>query len=54
MNNRGKLAVFLLACAMGLAAQAQEWPAKPVRVIVPAPPGSSLDLIARTLADRLP
>jgi tripartite-type tricarboxylate transporter receptor subunit TctC len=53
MNNRGKLAVFLLACAMSLAAQAQEWPAKPVRVIVPAPPGSSLDLIARTLADRL-
>jgi tripartite-type tricarboxylate transporter receptor subunit TctC len=53
MNNAGKLAVFLLACAMGLGAQAQEWPAKPVRVIVPAPPGSSLDLIARTLADRL-
>ena len=55
MNNRRKLAVavFLLACAMSLAAQAQEWPAKPVRVIVPAPPGSSLDLIARTLADRL-
>ena len=55
MNNRGKIAVgvFLLACAMSLAAQAQEWPAKPVRVIVPAPPGSSLDLIARTLADRL-
>jgi tripartite-type tricarboxylate transporter receptor subunit TctC len=55
MNNRGKLAVavFLLACAMRLAAQAQEWPAKPVRVIVPAPPGSSLDLIARTMAGRL-
>ncbi|WP_431112647.1 Bug family tripartite tricarboxylate transporter substrate binding protein [Variovorax paradoxus] len=53
MNHKSKLAVFLLACAMSLGAQAQEWPARPVRVIVPAPPGSSLDLIARTLADRL-
>jgi tripartite-type tricarboxylate transporter receptor subunit TctC len=51
--NKHKLAVFLLACMGSLAASAQEWPAKPVRVIVPAPAGSSLDLIARTLAERL-
>lgn len=48
-----KLAAFLLACASAVGAFAQEWPAKPVRVIVPAPAGSSLDLIVRTLADRL-
>ncbi|MDQ0570980.1 tripartite-type tricarboxylate transporter receptor subunit TctC [Variovorax paradoxus] len=53
MNNRSKLAACLLAGAMSVGASAQEWPTKPVRVIVPAPPGSSLDLIARTLADRL-
>ena len=34
-------------------AQASTWPDKPVRVVVPAPPGSSLDIIVRTLADKL-
>jgi tripartite-type tricarboxylate transporter receptor subunit TctC len=47
------IAIFLLACAWAAGASAQDWPSKPVRVIVPAPAGSSLDLIARTLADRL-
>ena len=53
MNKKSRLAAFLLACASAMAASAQEWPTKPVRVVVPAPAGSSLDLIARTLADRL-
>jgi tripartite-type tricarboxylate transporter receptor subunit TctC len=48
-----KLATFLLATLLALGAWAQEWPARPVRIVVPAPAGSSLDLIARTLADRL-
>ena len=46
-----RLAIFLLAC--GLGAMAQAWPAKPVRVLVPAPAGSSLDIIVRTLGDKL-
>ena len=29
------------------------WPDKPVRVVVPAPAGSSLDIIVRTLGDKL-
>ena len=45
------------ACACtGLAvapARAQTWPDKPVRVIVPAPAGSSLDVIVRTLGEKL-
>ncbi|KQX19934.1 hypothetical protein ASD05_19430 [Variovorax sp. Root434] len=45
--------MLLLASVLAAGAWAQDWPAKPVRVIVPAPAGSSLDLIARTLADRL-
>jgi tripartite-type tricarboxylate transporter receptor subunit TctC len=32
---------------------AQAWPAKPVRFIVPYPPGGSTDVAARVLADKL-
>ncbi|KQW54430.1 Bug family tripartite tricarboxylate transporter substrate binding protein [Variovorax sp. Root411] len=53
MKKNYKLAILLLASLLAASAWAQDWPAKPVRVIVPAPAGSSLDLIARTLADRL-
>jgi tripartite-type tricarboxylate transporter receptor subunit TctC len=47
---------FLIAAAMGCVgpiALAQSWPTKPVRIVVPAPAGSSLDIIARLLGDRL-
>src|SRR6202022_2941338 len=35
------------------AAQAQSWPSQPVHVIVPASPGSSLDVVARVLGEQL-
>ncbi|MBN8486824.1 MAG: tripartite tricarboxylate transporter substrate binding protein [Burkholderiales bacterium] len=41
-----------LVCAPLVHAQSA-WPAKPVRIVVPAPAGSSLDIIARLLGDRL-
>ena len=44
------------ACAFGLstwAVQAETWPTKPVKVVVPAPAGSSLDVIVRGMADTL-
>ncbi|HEX2198885.1 MAG TPA: tripartite tricarboxylate transporter substrate binding protein [Burkholderiales bacterium] len=44
--------LLLLLLAAG-AAHAQSWPAKPVRFIVPYPPGGSTDLAARTVAERL-
>jgi tripartite-type tricarboxylate transporter receptor subunit TctC len=48
-----RLALFLVACCLGTGAMAQAWPARPVRVLVPAPAGSSLDIIVRTLGDPL-
>ena len=35
------------------AAAAQPWPGKPVRIIVPYPPGGTVDVVARTLAQQL-
>lgn len=35
------------------AAQAQAWPSKPVRAIVPFTPGSGTDISARSMSDRL-
>jgi tripartite-type tricarboxylate transporter receptor subunit TctC len=44
---------FLFALSLGAAVHAQAWPNKPVHIVVPAPPGSSLDIIARALGDKL-
>jgi tripartite-type tricarboxylate transporter receptor subunit TctC len=46
----------LLAAALLLAssAMAQTWPARPLRYIVPFPPGAFNDTLARTLAAELP
>ena len=46
------LITALIALAAHTAA-AQGWPDRPVRVLVPAPPGSSLDVIVRLLGDKL-
>src|SRR5262245_32977811 len=43
--------IGLLAAA--LPASAQDWPAKPVRIMVPFGPGSTPDVVARLIADEL-
>jgi len=48
-----RLAVLLAAVLLPLAAQAQDYPSKPIRFIVPFPPGGSSDLIARAIAPRM-
>ncbi len=56
LDRRGVLAAFG-ALALGAAprhgALAQTWPARPIRLIVPFPPGGGTDVISRQLAERI-
>ncbi|HQZ46197.1 MAG TPA: tripartite tricarboxylate transporter substrate binding protein [Usitatibacteraceae bacterium] len=45
--------VFALAASLALAAQAQDWPSKSLRAIVPFPAGGGVDFVTRTVAQRL-
>jgi len=45
--------IGLLLAATSFAASAQAWPTRPVHLILSQPPGSSPDILARLVADRL-
>ena len=45
--------VCLLALAFAASAAAQTYPAKPIRMIVPFPAGSTPDIVGRTLGEKL-
>lgn len=47
-----KLAAAIVL-AVPLLAQAQGYPAKPVRVVIPYPAGSTPDIVGRTVSERL-
>lgn len=47
------LAALLAAFASFAAAQATSWPEKPIRVIVPLPPGGPSDIVLRSAAEKM-
>lgn len=59
MNERIQRRRFLAAMAFGAVpgaharAQATDWPARPVRLVVPGPPGGGTDVMGRLLAEAL-
>ena len=53
IDRRLALGVALAACAVLVPAFAQDYPAKPVRIIVPFAPGGSADVFGRFVAQRL-
>ena len=53
MKNLARLLAALgLACVVSLAS-AQSWPSKPIRFVVPYPPGGPLDTVARLLGQKV-
>jgi len=45
--------LWVLATALSLAAQSQPYPSKPIRIIIPFPPGNTMDIMSRLIAPRL-
>jgi len=48
-----RLAAAVLALALAPLASAQAWPERPIRFLMSAPAGSSIDVLGRTIADKL-
>ena len=56
MHSKRNLLALLALAGLGLTAHAQttatDWPNKPIRWVVPFPPGGAMDAIARTLGEK--
>jgi len=53
LNLFNALGLLLAAVAIVPAAQAAAWPERPIRIIIPWPPGGSTDIVGRILAAEL-
>lgn len=53
MMTRLKTFMAVAALAASTFAHAQGWPAKPVRIVVPYPPGGAVDVVTRKIAAKL-
>jgi tripartite-type tricarboxylate transporter receptor subunit TctC len=53
MNFVRFLAGMAALCLLPLVASAQQWPARPIHVVVPFTPGGSTDMVARIVAEKL-
>jgi len=48
-----RIVIAALGACLAAAASAQSYPVKPVRVIIPWPPGGSNDIVGRIVAQKL-
>ena len=53
MKHIVRLGVILAATALAFGANAQSWPDRPLRLVVPQPAGGGYDLVGRVAADKL-
>src|SRR6266550_4731297 len=49
----GWIIAVMLGLSTGLAAAQEAYPVKPVRIIVPFTPGTGIDILARTLGQKM-
>src|SRR5260370_18992676 len=53
MGNLAKILGLVALCAMASPAHPQDYPAKPIRLVVPFPPGGPNDIIGRVLGQKM-